>query len=138
MPNAPPSQSLYEVGAVITPISQRRTWRHRGVESLAQGSDIGEGGTQNGPLSADRDPGPQDLIPAPCLGSAEGGCEGGSRLCWEGCEVDQEPVGSGPSPIKWPTNIKTEVATGNGSLVVGVRADFSGVVFPPVCGCKRC
>lgn len=48
-----------------------------------------------------------------------------------------EPVGSGLSPVKSPTNIKNEVATGTGSLVVGVRADFSGVIFPPVCGCKR-
>lgn len=61
----------------------------------------------------------------------------GAGSAGRGVRLTVEPVGSGPSPMKWPTNIKTEVATGNGSLVVGVRADFSGVVFPPVCGCKR-
>lgn len=66
------------------------------MSNLPEGSDISEEGMQNGPLSTERDPGPQVLIPAPRLGSAGGEYGAGSRVCCEGCEVYRVACGLWP------------------------------------------
>lgn len=90
-----PSESPFVGGChVITPFHSRGHGGTERVRPLLQGSDISEGGPQNGPLE------PCCPIPAPFLGSGGGGLGGGSRVYCEGKKASLPPDLRAPASLQ--------------------------------------